>query len=468
MKTKALILIGLLIVATCTAMAITNENAPSPATVLLPANSVVNVSGKLSQDKIYANGKRTFDLMLTMTADNIIQPKINQEKPVDMVIVLDRSGSMAGKKIMDAKNAVRGLLEKLSDRDRFALVTYSNFVQSDDNLAFVTSENRERCLCEIDAVSAGGGTNLGAGLIKGIDILSKAAEKERIGKVILVSDGKANQGITDPDQLAAMAKTRHGLEYAVTTVGVGKGFNEQLMASIADTGRGTYYYLENPENFLAVFTEEFKSTRAVAASSFFIHVPLPNGVEVISASGYPVKTEENMAVISPGDLLSGQTKTIYISMRAKNSLKDDFSIKNISASYTHNGKALNSACPGAFGVTITDKSSLALGSIDKTVWERKILSSDYNELREKVAKDIRDGKKETAVGRISAYQREMGKINETVASPGVAHNIEKECDQLRLDVEETFTGDKGSVIRKQKSTSKLMQYLGYKGRRGKN
>lgn len=468
MKTKALILVGLLIAATCTAMAITNKNITAPpATNFSSKDGVVALFGRLTQDKIYAAGERIFDLVLTLTADEIMMPEIQQERPVDMVIVLDRSGSMAGAKIKDAQKAVRGLLEKLSARDRFALVTYSNNVQS-SGLWYATAQNRHRLFSEINAVYASGGTNLGAGLARGIDMLASVAGEERIGKVILISDGRANQGITDPEKLAAMAKTRKGMEFAVTTVGVGNDFNEQLMTTIADGGRGTYYYLEKPEQFLAVFTEEFKFTRAVAATSLFIHVPLPAGVEVVCASGYPVSIKNNEAVISPGDLLSGQTKTVYISMRAKNSLIDDFSIKNIRASYAHNGKTKNTTCPGVFDVQITDESSVALGSIDKKAWEQKVITSDFNALREEVAKDIKQGKKEHAISRILKYQYDMGKVNESVDSLSVAQNIEKECGQLRSDVEDTFTGDKPSVARKQKSTSKIMQYQGYKGRRGKN
>ncbi|MBW2593470.1 MAG: hypothetical protein JRE58_10830, partial [Deltaproteobacteria bacterium] len=104
-------------------------------------------------------------------------------------------------------------------------------------------------------------------------------------------------------------------EFTISTAGVGADFNEQLMTAIADQGTGSYYYLENPDAFAAVFHQEFNNARVVAATAVKVRVPLPAGVVLVNASGHPVKTENGYALFYPGNLRSGQTRRLYLSFK---------------------------------------------------------------------------------------------------------------------------------------------------------
>jgi Ca-activated chloride channel family protein len=284
-KLKPLLLVGCLLTITCAALVYASKGDPfhfwSPS-VVSGKNGIVTLSGNLTQDKILYGGDGTAALALTLSADEVLDLDLGEANHVDMVIVLDRSGSMGGKKIADARRAALNLLSHLTSADRFGLVTYSDAVQRRSNLIKVTPANRKRLEAIISSISASGATNLGAGLQEGIDLLLSAREMGNTRRVILISDGLANRGITDPVSLGNMATISIEKEFAVSTVGVGSDFNEHLMTYIADRGAGNYYYLENPNLFARVFLKEFKITRAAVATSVEVRIPMKDGQDTRS------------------------------------------------------------------------------------------------------------------------------------------------------------------------------------------
>lgn len=461
---RPLFLVGCLIAVTCVAMAYSSSGVGP--TVVAPANAgVVTLSGQLTQEKILRGGDGSVGLSLTMQADDVLDLDRGDARHVDLVIVLDRSGSMQGRKIRDAKQAVLNLLSNLSTRDRFALVSYSNGVRRHSNLLEATPTNRMLLTSAIHGISAGGGTNLGAGLQEGIDVLLASHKNGNLGKVILVSDGLANQGITNPTSLGHMASVAVQREFAVSTVGVGNDFNEHLMTTIANRGTGTYYYLENPNAFAAVFQKEFHNTRTAAATSVEVRIPLTGGISLVDAAGYPVEVKNNEAVFYPGDLLSGQTRKLFLTLRVPTNEEGNFEINGISARYVHKGRPHSVTLSKPFRIACVTDQDDVFASIDKSEWEEKVLRDDYNRLREEVAADIKKGNKGEALDRISRYYNEQQSVNSVVGSCEVADNLDKDLEDLRGVVKETFQGEPAEVEHKQKKNAKALQYEGYSGRR---
>ena len=159
-----------------------------------PDKQMLEISGHLIQNKVLQGSSGTVGLNLTLQAAELPATDGDEVRNVDMVIVLDRSGSMKGRKIEDARRAVLELLSSLSAEDRFALITYSDGVHIAAGLSNVTDANRARMASAVHSVRAGGGTNLGAGLQAGIDTLISHSRQPNAAKVILISDGLANKG----------------------------------------------------------------------------------------------------------------------------------------------------------------------------------------------------------------------------------------------------------------------------------
>ena len=217
---KSLMVIGL-IALTCVAMAYSGRKTVRNP-VISERKGIVALAGNLSQEKVLLGKEGRVSLSLTMTADDVIDFAGGDESPVDLVIVLDRSGSMKGLKIDDAKDAIHRLLSTLSAGDRIALVSYSNRVTRHSNFMKVTPANRVYLRSMIDTISAGGGTNLGGGLKESIDLFLGSKTDGRMGKVILISDGLANHGVTNPETLGRMASVAVKEEFGISTLGVGQ------------------------------------------------------------------------------------------------------------------------------------------------------------------------------------------------------------------------------------------------------
>ncbi len=472
-RLKSFILIVGLIAATGAAMAYTagahktwfsdwiTATTHSPATETGP----VRLTARLVQDKILQGSDGRVNLAMTLQASDSHEASVPGSRNVDMVIVLDRSGSMQGRKIEDARQAVQMLLSNLTDRDRFALVAYSDSVQLVSPLNNVTENRRDQLESRIHRITASGGTNLGAGLQTAINLLASASENDNARKVILISDGLVNKGITDPTRLGAMAGVAVKKEFAVSTVGVGNNFNERLMTTIADRGAGYYYYLENPMAFAEVFQKELSFSKATVATNVSISFPLNNGISLLNASGYPIKNQNNYAVFHPGDLRAGQTRKLFLTLQVPSELTGSYEIGEIKVYYRFNGQPMQTGLDETLKIACVKNKKEVQASIDKTSWTEKVIREDYNRLKQEVAGDIKAGKKQKALQRINRYYHEQEAINRSIASEEVTQNLDRDLKDLRERVEDTFQGAPAAVTAKQKANSKAMQYEGYRGRR---
>jgi Ca-activated chloride channel family protein len=468
---RNLLLIAVLIVATGVAMAYSSKTSgifganPISKKPQTAKNGILSVSGHLIQNRVLQGSEGTVGLNLTLQADKILSARSLETRGVDMVIVLDRSGSMSGQKINDARRAILNLLSSLSARDRFSLITYSDGVQVASGLENVTPGNRRRMEAAVRAVRIGGGTNLGAGLQTGINLMGTATPSTNSAKVILISDGLANKGVTDVQSLSRIAAVAVESEFAVSTVGVGAEFNEYLMTAIADRGTGNYYYLENPSAFAEVFQKEFQDTRASVVNNLKIQMPLMDGINLSDAAGYPISRQNGYAEFYPGSLLSGQTRKLYLTLVVPTGSKRDFELKNIRITYHHDNRIYETALGESFKIACVQDRRRVFSSIDKTSWSDKVIHEDFNRLKEEVAADMKSGRKDTAIKRIKKYYGDQQAVNEVLGSPRVAENLDKDVKELEAYVEETFQGAPEAVRQKQKANAKSLQYEGYRGRR---
>ena len=472
---KPFLLIIFLITVTGIAMAYSGRVKPIIAEILpVPAQNtsvndgMVKASARLVQNKVLQGSAGTIGLELTLHANtNNDGPQVQPTRNVDMVIVLDRSGSMKGPKLQDARQAVLNLLDSLAAKDRFALVTYSDGVIINAPLQHVTEINRNQLKSIIHPIRAGGGTNLAAGLQAGINTLFNSGRNDNTGRVILISDGLANKGVTNPQAIGNMAAVAVKKEFAVSTVGVGQDFNESLMTRIADQGTGNYYYLENPNAFAEVFQKEFYYTKTAAATNLAVHFPTGDGISLVKASGHPVRTINGHAVFYPGNLRYNQTRRVYLTLQVPTTRVTNFDFSGIRIEYQKDTQAHTIVLEKSFTIACVENQQEVYSSIDKAGWADKVLKEDYNLLKEEVAADIKAGKKSSAVKRIDRYRREKEEINATVNSPTVSRNLTKDLDDLQQQVNDTFQGAPAEVRQKQKANAKTLQYEGYSGRRQK-
>lgn len=286
-------------------------------------------------------------------------------------------------------------------------------------------------------------------------------------KVILISDGLANQGITDPASLGRLATAAVENRFSISTVGVGLDFNEMLMTAIADQGAGHYHFLEDPQVFAQVFEAEFQATRHVAAADVTIRIPLEHGVRLVSAGGYPIGHEKGTAVVHPGNLLSGQSRTLYLTFQVPTTVEQEIVLGRVQVQYQHHGESQTVNASRQLTVACVPDPAAVLASIKKDSWADQVVQEEFSLLKETVAAHIRDGDKVRAQARIQEYEAKQEAINTVVGSGKVARNLATDVQILRQRVDETFTGAPAAVAEKRKQVSKSLQYDGYQVRRDK-
>jgi Ca-activated chloride channel homolog len=468
MKTKpTLIIIGLIgITAVAMTLAASMNAAPlSKVIKLSPKEPVLSGDVRLIQPKVLKDGDGSVALEVTLTSDSLNLSDQKLKRPVDLTVVIDRSGSMQGEKINYALNAMQQLLGDLGETDRLALVSYSDGATVHCGLTPMTKENRRRMAATIAGVTIGGGTNLGAGLIAGLNLIPPDQDRLSVRHLLVISDGLVNQGLTDPSGLGQIVAKMGSRGISVGTVGVGSDFNEQLMAFLADRGQGRYYYLENPTAFAGMFKEAYRNLRKIAATDVRLHINTAPKVRLVDAGGYLVEQNDGDWQIRPGNIKAGDSRTLYLTFSVPTHRIGTVSLGQMGLSYLHNGYPYHIKIGPELTLACVENPKDVWASIEKERWTQKVLKNDYNQLKRDVAQDIAQGDKNRAIERMESYRDRQTKLNAVIGSEAVDANLKDELKDLSEQVNESFAGTPEQARLKQKNVSKSLHYDGYKGQR---
>lgn len=225
--------------------------------------------------------------------------------PVDLALVMDTSGSMSGSgKISEARRAAEGLVDALGPEDAFSLIRFDDRAEVIQPLGHHPKDLLRLAIADL---RPDGGTNLSEGLLAAFDETRRGAGSVR--KVILMTDGQANQGVTSPEALARLAD-HAGV--TVSTIGVGLDFNESLLASMADSGHGRYRYVGVGTDLTAAYAEELDAAAHLVASGTRLQVEFAEGVLPQRVFQWAADLQPHRACIAIGDLAAGQTRTVVI------------------------------------------------------------------------------------------------------------------------------------------------------------
>jgi Ca-activated chloride channel family protein len=193
-------------------------------------------------------------------------PAASKRRPMRLALVLDRSGSMRGEKLAVAKRCAAWLAERLQAADEMALVAYDDRVRV---LAPLGSAGGEALGHAIAGIAPGGSTNLSGGWLKALEQL-RGAPADGPRKILLLTDGIANVGVTEPAALVAMAASARDVGVGTSTIGFGDDFREELLQAMADAGGGNYHYAPSPDAAPGIFAEELDGLARVVAQNISV------------------------------------------------------------------------------------------------------------------------------------------------------------------------------------------------------
>jgi Ca-activated chloride channel family protein len=427
-----------------------------------PSNGQVSFSGTLDRTTVLLgeNGQARLELVMAAAANGALPSQTR--RPTDLVIVLDRSGSMDGKKMDDARAAVRQLLAQLGPQDRFALVTYSDGATLAIPLATVGARSRAAWESVISSVRPEGGTNMASGLDLGIDLVERSRGDVHVPRVILISDGLANQGDATPQGLTERARRAARGEYMLSTVGIGADFNEYLMTALADAGTGNYYYVQNSQSLGEVFAREFDAARATVASGLAVQIQPGPKVQVLDAAGYPLERTADGVVFRPGSLFAGQERRVWLTLAVPQNALGEYDLGSFALSYSGgSGERSILRLADVPRIACVNNEELFFAGVDRDAWSRSVTVEGYNKMQEEVAREVKAGRRDEALKRLRDFKDETAALNARLQSAPVAQQL-KETDRLEAEVGAAFAGDRQKERQNELSKSKSYDALEYR------
>ncbi|NEQ43611.1 MAG: VWA domain-containing protein [Leptolyngbya sp. SIOISBB] len=219
----------------------------------------------------------TLDVLVRITPPAL--PIAPERSPLNLSLVIDRSGSMRREKIQQAQEAACFAMENLLPSDRLSVVLFGNEAKTLIPSTFAT--DKQPLLAKIRQVQARGSTALHAGWVEGGTQVSQYLNSDQLNRVILFSDGQANVGETRPD---AIANDVHGLAQhgvSTTTLGIGQGYNEDLLVAMANSGDGNFFHIESAEQLADIFETELSGLAATIGQRVSLGIEPQNGVKVL-------------------------------------------------------------------------------------------------------------------------------------------------------------------------------------------
>jgi Ca-activated chloride channel family protein len=259
---------------------VSDVGARYAATVAKPKDTAIAMALDLERGKAAPSGGPTH-LRLSLQGT---EQKATERPRLSLHVVFDVSGSMRGELIDNARKAAVAMVGKLADDDELSLTTFSTDAQ-------VIIENgpvgarRASIVKSIEGIQVQGGTNIGAGLMKGYGEAAKSKIDDAVKVVFLLSDGRANEGITASPQLSRLALDAFQAGVQTSSFGLGTDYDGPLMSAIAQDGAGGYYYLRDAEQIAPALTTEVEKRLDPVATAVEVRIRFKPDVEVLKVYG---------------------------------------------------------------------------------------------------------------------------------------------------------------------------------------
>ncbi len=247
---------------------------------------------------------------------DVTAPPATATRPrVNVAFVLDRSGSMSGRnKIALARDALRKGIERLAATDRFSVVVYDNEVDVLTPSQAASSDAKRESVRELERIGPRGNTDLAGGWLRGAEQVAADLDPDAVNRVLLLTDGLANTGITDPAELERHARELRLRGVSTSTFGVGDDFNEQLLGAMADAGGGAYRYIRTAEEIPTLIRQEVGELLEVTARGVELRLRGPQGFRVECLTPFPLDRGPRETVVHMGDLVAGQAVRLVLAV----------------------------------------------------------------------------------------------------------------------------------------------------------
>lgn len=293
------------------------ENGSGTDSIATSNEGVLTWSASLNNQYWDKNGKEKYAYIAVKITGNEKQTE-KKRVPLNISLVLDRSGSMSGNAMKFAKDAAKFVVKQLSSEDYLSIVNYDDIVEVTSPSQQV--KNKELLIEKIDKITSRNMTNLSGGTLEGYKQVAGTKKSNYVNRVLLLTDGLANTGITNPIQLNKIASGKFQEEgIALSTFGLGSEYDEDLLTQMAESGRGNYYYIDKADRIPEIFAKELEGLLNVVAQNTAVTIELPSGVKCEKVYGYPHIEENGKITVALNDIFTKEDKVFLLKVKIADS-----------------------------------------------------------------------------------------------------------------------------------------------------
>ena len=299
-----------------------------------PAPAAVSCRVELDRGVLPARATQKAIVKVTLEAPPV--PDARRRPPVNLALVLDRSGSMSGAKIEKAREAAVTAIRRLQPEDLVSVVIYDHEVET--IVPAQPARNIEWIESRIRAITSRGNTALFGGVSQGAAEIRKNLDGKYIHRIVLLSDGLANVGPASPDDLGRLGASLMKEHVSVSTVGLGDDYNEDLMTKLSGQSDGNAYFAATGDDLPTIFAKELGDVLSVAASKVTLEVEFPEGIRPVRVIGREGRMNGRRIEFTLNQLYGGQEKYALVEVEVPAAEpKDEREIATARCSYEDPG-----------------------------------------------------------------------------------------------------------------------------------
>lgn len=356
------------------------------------AGEAIEVETRLSQRLLTEN--RTQKVYVRIGVKGAAAPRESARVPANVVLVIDRSGSMKGDRIVKAREAAIMAVDRLSERDITGVVVFDDKI---DVLAPAQRIDRHEPLRDkIRSVTARGSTAIYAAMQEAAREVRRNKSANRLNRIILMSDGLANVGPSKPDEFARLGRELGGEGISVTTIGLGSDYNEDLMSRLASSSDGSHAFARSSEDLTRIFNSEFDDVLSVAAQDLTIRIECRNGARPLRSLGRDSTLDGSVATMQVPNVYGSSQYSLQFELEVPQSIaRGEVDIADITLTYRPPGGSAMRTVTSQVRARFSTSEEEVRASVDASVME-PIVELEARERTERAIKLRDEGKIEDA------------------------------------------------------------------------